>query len=319
MTVEPSTLYVVGTPIGNLGDLSLRAAATLRTVDAVVCEDTRRTGKLLAHIRQLATAEQPSVAEPDQAAAGRPDLLVANEHTEYRRIPEVLDRLGRGQALALVTDAGMPMISDPGRNLVVAVVDAGFPVEVVPGPTAMSAALVVSGLPTERFAFEGFLPRKGRQRRERLAAAAAETRTMVFYEAPHRLLSTLRDLAAVCGAARPVAIGRELTKLHEEVIRTTLGQAAELFASQDPRGEFVIVMAGVGDDNEAAGDDELQRLLRDRLDQGSTTRDAVAAVVATTGEPKRRVYELATALVAGNQSGPQPEPSGKAAEGGIGP
>ena len=284
--VEPGTLYVVGTPIGNLGDLTVRAAATLRSVDAVVCEDTRRTRRLLAHIRS-----EPS--DGTEVTAPRPDLLVANEHTEYSRIPEVLERLGRGEALALVTDAGMPTVSDPGGAVIGAVIEAGRRVVVVPGPTAVSSALALSGRSTQRFVFEGFLPRKGSERRDRLQALADETRTIVLYEAPHRLVRTLRDLASVCGPDRRVSVARELTKLYEDVVRTTLADAARRFDDSAPRGEFVLVVEGAASPSDPLGDSELVELIDRRLAAGDSTRDAVAAVVAETGQPKRRIYELA--------------------------
>ncbi|MDH3301975.1 MAG: 16S rRNA (cytidine(1402)-2'-O)-methyltransferase [Acidimicrobiia bacterium] len=290
--VEPGTFYIVGTPIGNLGDLSLRAAVTLAAVDAVVCEDTRRTGGLLAHIRTNLAVR--SAANPDsELDTRRPDLLVANEHTEYSRTPEVLDRLGRGEALALVTDAGMPTVSDPGASVIAAVIEAGHRVVVVPGPTAVSSALALSGLPAERFVFEGFLPRKGADRRDRLTALAGESRTIVVFEAPHRLLRTLRDLAAACGADRRVSVARELTKLYEEVDRTTLAEAARRFATEQPRGEFVLVLEGAPAPSGVLSDTELTELIDRHLAAGDTTRDTVSAVVAATGQPKRRIYDLA--------------------------
>jgi len=290
--VEPATFYVVGTPIGNLGDLSFRAAATLAAVDAVVCEDTRRTGGLLAHVRtNLASTFAPDSGSEVQGR--RPDLLVANEHTEYSRIPEVLDRLDRGEALALVTDAGMPTVSDPGASVIAAVIEAGHRVVVVPGPTAVSSALALAGLPTERFVFEGFLPRKGADRRDRLTALADEPRTVVVYEAPHRLLRTLRDLAAACGQDRRVSVARELTKLYEEVDRTTLAEAARRFAAEQPRGEFVLVLDGAPAPSGVVSETELTEMIDRHLAAGHTTRDAVSAVVAATGQPKRRIYDLA--------------------------
>ena len=198
--MSEGVLVLVGTPIGNLGDLSPRAAEALAGADVVCCEDTRRTGKLLAH-----------------AGIPRPTLVVVNEHTEEREVPRIVERLGRGERVALVSDAGMPGISDPGERLVAAAVAAGHAVEAVPGPSAGLTALVVSGLPTGRFVFEGFLPRKGSSRRERLAAVSAEPRTAVLYEAPHRLARTLEDLAAACGPDRRVVVARELTKLYEQV------------------------------------------------------------------------------------------------------
>ena len=277
-------LYIVGTPIGNLGDLTIRAAEILGSVDAVICEDTRRTGKLLAHIGNRG----------DRTT--RPDLVVANEHTEVPRIAEIVDRLERGQCLALVTDAGMPTISDPGAAVVAAVVAKGFEPEVVPGPTAVSAALALGAQPTDRFVFEGFLPRKGRERTDRLAALATEDRTIVLYEAPHRLRRTLTDLAGICGGDRPVSVARELTKLHEQVLRSTLAEAHDHFCRHDPRGEFVLILAGRSTERPTQTDVALLDALQDRLDQGLSKRDAVAEVVAETGEPKRRVYDLATTL-----------------------
>ena len=272
---EPGSLVLVGTPIGNLGDLAPRAAEALAGADAVCCEDTRRTGKLLS----LAGIER------------RP-LVVVNEHTEAREIPRVLARLARGERVALVSDAGMPGISDPGERLVAAAVAAGHPVEVVPGPSASLAALVVSGLPAGRFVFEGFLPRKGAGRSERLAAVAAEPRTCVLYEAPHRLARTLADLAVACGDDRRVVVARELTKLHEEVWRGTLGQATAWAAERQPPGEMVIVLAGAP---AAAppGDEDVLAALRDELEGGATTRDAAKAVAERLSVPRRRAYDMA--------------------------
>lgn len=282
MTASRGRLSVVGTPIGNLSDLTPRAAEVLAAVDAVVCEDTRRTGRLLAHLG----------ARTD----GRPALVVANEHTEVPRLGEILDRLAAGEHLALVTDAGMPTISDPGRHVVALAAEHGYPIEVVPGPTAVSSALALSGLAAERYVFEGFLPRKGRERAERLAAIGGEERAVVLYEAPHRLRATLADLASACGGDRPVAVARELTKLHEEVLRTTLAEAGRHFETTEPRGEFVVVVAGRPSPDGPVDDDELVAALRRSLAEGRSKRDAVAEVARSTGEPKRRVYELSIHL-----------------------
>jgi len=272
---QAGSLVLVGTPIGNLGDLAPRAAEALAGADAVCCEDTRRTGKLLS----LAGIER------------RP-LVVVNEHSEAREIPQVLARLARGERVALVSDAGMPGISDPGERLVAAVVAAGHAVEVVPGPSASLAALVVSGLPAGRFVFEGFLPRKGAGRTERLGAVARELRTTVLYEAPHRLARTLADLAAACGDGRPVVVARELTKLHEEVWRGTLGGAVAWAEDRQPRGEMVIVLAGAP--AAAPPDDEdVLAALRDELAAGATARDAARAVADRLSVPRRRAYDLA--------------------------
>jgi 16S rRNA (cytidine1402-2'-O)-methyltransferase len=273
-------LVLVGTPIGNLGDLSPRAVEALRSADAICCEDTRRTGRLLQH-----------------AGLDRRPLVVVNEHTEAREVPGVLARLGRGERVAVVSDAGMPGISDPGERLVRAAIAAGHPVEVVPGPSAALAALVSSGLAAGRFVFEGFLPRKGPGRAARLAAVAAEPRTVVLYEAPHRLARTVADLVGVCGPDRRVAVARELTKLHEEVWRGSLGDALAWVRAAAPRGEIVLVLDGAP---AAAPPDEeaLVDALRDELAAGATARDAARAVAARLDVPRRRVYDLATRLAA---------------------
>jgi 16S rRNA (cytidine1402-2'-O)-methyltransferase len=273
-------LVLVGTPIGNLGDLTPRAAEALGSADAICCEDTRRTGRLLQH-----------------AGVERPRLIVVNDHTEAREVPGVVARLGRGERVAVVSDAGMPGISDPGERLVRAAVAAGHAVEVVPGPSAALAALVTSGLPAGRFVFEGFLPRKGSGRTERLGAVAAETRTVVLYEAPHRLARTVVDLVEACGPERRVAVARELTKLHEEVWRGSLGAALAWVRAAAPRGEIVLVLAGAP----AAGppdDGALVDALEHELAAGATARDAARTVAARLGVPRRRVYDLATRLTA---------------------
>lgn len=269
-------LVLVGTPIGNLGDLAPRAIEVLAGADLVCCEDTRRTGRLLEHAGIRARA-----------------LKVANEHTEAGLAAEVAERVGRGEVVAVVSDAGMPGISDPGERLVAAVAAAGGAIEVVPGPSSALAGLVASGLPTGRFAFEGFLPRKGSGRTARLAAVAAEERTTVLFEAPHRLVRTLEDLAGACGPDRRIAIARELTKLHEEHWRGTLAEALARALASEPRGEHVLVLAGAPAPAEV--DDEAIREALARLRAaGLSTRDAVADVAAALGVPKRRVYDLAT-------------------------
>jgi 16S rRNA (cytidine1402-2'-O)-methyltransferase len=267
-------LVVVGTPIGNLGDLSPRAVDALRSADIVACEDTRRTGRLLA-----------------AAGIDRRELVVANDHTEARAARALVERARAGAVVALVTDAGMPGVSDPGDDVVSAFVAAGLDVEVVPGPTAATTALAGSGLPTGRFVFEGFLPRKGSGRSERLSAVAAEQRAVVLYEAPHRAERTIAELAEACGPDRAVAIGRELTKLHEEWYRGDLAGAAEWLAAE-PKGEFVIVLGGAEPPAEVT-DDELRAALDAERAAGASTRDAVAAVVERYGAAKRRVYDLA--------------------------
>ncbi len=273
--VNKAALVLVATPIGNLGDLSPRAAEALGAADTIACEDTRRTGRLLAHL-----------------GISAPRLLVVNEHTEYDATSTVVERIRAGERVVLVSDAGMPGISDPGELCVRAVIDAGFPVEVVPGPSAADTMLVASGLPTGRFVFEGFLPRKGAERAARLTELAGEGRTTVLYEAPHRLARTLRDLAEKCGADRRVAIGRELTKVYEELWRGTVGEALARTEEVTPRGEYVVVLAGADAPPEPDDDDLIAAINREKA-AGASTRDAVDAVAGRHGVSKRRVYALA--------------------------
>lgn len=267
-------LVLVATPIGHLGDLSPRATAALADAAAIVCEDTRRTGRLLVH-----------------AGVSGKRLLVANEHTEASCAAQVRELLDGGATVAVVTDAGTPGISDPGERLVRTAIDGGHVVEAVPGASALLAALVVSGLPTDRFVMEGFLPRQGRDRTDRLTEVAREPRTVVLYEAPHRLARTLADLVDACGADRPVAVARELTKLHEETWRGTLADAAARAAAAEPIGEHVIVLAGAPAAAPAT-DDDLRAALAAARAGGRSTRDAVAEVAAAFGVPKRHVYDL---------------------------
>lgn len=269
-----STLWLVATPIGNMADLAPRAIETLGTAALVCCEDTRRTGLLLS--RSGIRAER---------------LAVCNEHTEARCTDDALSTLDAGDDVALVSDAGSPGISDPGERLVRAVIDRGHRVSGVPGPTAAIMALTISGLPTGRFAFEGFLPRKGRERSERLAAIAHEPRTTVLYEAPHRLRKTIDDLRSVCAADRMIVVARELTKLHEETLRGTL---ADIDVGE-PRGEYVLVLDGAPEPR-APSDDEVTAELRRELAGGASRRDAAAAVARRTGRRRREVYDLALAI-----------------------
>jgi 16S rRNA (cytidine1402-2'-O)-methyltransferase len=273
-------LWLVGTPIGNLGDLSSRAGDVLRSADVIACEDSRRTGRLLAHL-----------------GIAHRTLLVVNEHTEFGRRSEILGHLAAGRTVAMVSDAGMPLVSDPGARIVHEALEAGFEIEVAPGPTALITALVLSGLAADRFVFEGFLPRKGEARSRRLASFVGEERTVVFYESPRRAARSLQDLIAVCGGSRRVAVARELTKLHEEVLRGTLTEVVERLGAE-VRGEVVVVLEGAPKPGEPA-DADLESRLRSELAGGSTLRDAVAVVVSATGAPKRRVYGLAIALASG--------------------
>ena len=270
-----STLWLVTTPIGNLGDLPPRAVDVLAHVGLICCEDTRRTGLLLQH-----------------AGVRAERLAVCNDHTEVSRIDDVLRVLGDGRDVAVVSDAGTPGISDPGERIVRAAIEAGYDVSAVPGPSAAIMALTISGLATDRFVFEGFIPRKGADRAARLADIANEHRTIVIYEAPHRILRTLEDLRDACGDDRQVVVTRELTKLHEEVVRGPLGE----IDIGGPRGEYVVVLDGATIDDRPISDDDVRRALRAELADGSSTRDAAATVAKDLGRPKREVYALAIGL-----------------------
>ncbi len=273
-------MILVGTPIGNLGDLSPRAVEVLRDAEVIACEDTRRTRALLSR--------------EDIPAGGR--LRSVPAHDEEARAGDLVGRVAAGARVAFVTDAGMPAISDPGALLVRACLDAGLAVEVVPGPDAATTALVLSGLPTDRFVFEGFLPRKGRARAERLAALAAEPRTAVVYESPRRVVATLGDLVAVCGADRPIALARELTKVHEEVVRGPVGEVLAGLGGADPRGECVIVVGGAPASDAPPTPEALDAAVLEQLAAGASTRDAAAVVSARLGVPRREAYARAVEL-----------------------
>lgn len=268
-------LFIVGTPIGNLADWSPRAQEVLASVGLIACEDTRRTGSLLA---------KHNIANPG--------FVVMNEHTEQKARDRVVDALLGGESVAIVTDAGMPTISDPGAVAVAAAHEAGIETVVVPGPTAVSAALSLTGFGSGRYVFEGFLPRKGGERSARLRELASERRIIVLYEAPHRLIRTLTDLASVIDGERPCVVARELTKLHEQLWRGSLGQAAE--AIGEPRGEYVIVIDEALP-RPAASDEDLDAAIAQARATGLSTRDAVAEVAAEFAVSRRRVYELANA------------------------
>ncbi len=277
MTSGGGRLVLVGTPIGNLSDLSPRAVQALTEADVIACEDTRVTRKLLSH-----------------AGITGHRLIAVHEHNEAASAARLVDLAAGGQTIAVVSDAGMPGISDPGERLVTAAVEAGLPVEVVPGPSAAITALVLSGLPADRFCFEGFLPRKGGERKRRLAAIAAETRTTVVFEAPHRVAVLALELASACGADRPVAVARELTKIYEEVWRGTLGEAVAWLDQKEPRGEYVLVIGGAPP--VAVDDAAIELALERRLAAGDARRSAVDAVAADLDVPRRRVYEAALRL-----------------------
>ncbi len=273
--MSEAALVLVATPIGNLADLSPRAVEELSSADVIACEDTRRTGRLLQHA----------------GVEARP-MVVINDHTESRERARILDRLDRGERVVLVSDAGTPGVSDPGERLVSAATAAGHTIAVVPGPSAAISGLVVSGLPTGRFVFEGFLPRKGSGRTRRIEALAVEERTMVLFEAPHRLVRTLGDLAATLGDDRRVVVAREMTKLHEEIFRGTLAEGVG-WAEAGVKGEAVVVIAGAPEAAEPTDEEILSELASARAG-GASTRDASADVAARLGVPKRRVYTLAT-------------------------
>ena len=269
-------LVLVATPIGNLGDLSPRAASVLEQADVIAAEDTRRTRKLLTHA---------GIKSGNR-------LRAVHAHNEAQQAQVLVDLVRDGATVAYVSDAGMPGISDPGERLVRACVEAGVAVEVVPGPSAALTALVLSGLPTRRFHFEGFLPRKGKERRERLDALASYADSIVLYEAPTRTAATLADLAGVLGAARPAALVRELTKLHEEARRGSLGGLATSASAAEPRGEVVIVVGPRGPDDEV-DDEAVDVAVYQALDRGATVRDAAAEVARDLGVTKKRAYDVA--------------------------
>jgi 16S rRNA (cytidine1402-2'-O)-methyltransferase len=272
-------LLLVATPIGNLGDLSTRATEALRDADVIAAEDTRRTRALLTH-----------AAIP---AAGR--LRSVHAHNEQESADWVVDAVREGRCVVYVTDAGTPGISDPGERLVRACVEAGLHVDVVPGPSAVLTALVLSGFPTDRFVFEGFLPRRGVDRRERIAALVPEARTVVLYESPRRVHTTLTQLLGACGPLREVAVARELTKLHQEVWRGTLDEAVGHVELGEPRGEHVIVLAPAPPPPEAS-DDEIDAHVTAALAEGLSTRDAAARVARDLGVARRRTYDAAMRL-----------------------
>ena len=269
------TLYLVPTPIGNLGDISRRTAEILSSVDFIAAEDTRVTVKLLNHLE---------IKKP---------MVTYHRHNCDTVGPAILDRLLAGETCALVTDAGTPGISDPGEDLVALCAADGVEVVAIPGPCALTAALSVSGLPTGRFTFEGFLPMNKKNRKARLDALAREERTMIFYEAPHKLRATLDDLAAAFGPDRPMAVCRELTQLHEEVIRTTLGEAVSRYAEQEPRGEFVLVVAGRPPQVETGDEDAALARTEELYRAGLPLKAAAAQAAEEFGVKKRALYNRA--------------------------
>jgi 16S rRNA (cytidine1402-2'-O)-methyltransferase len=267
---------LAATPIGNTADASAHLVQVLRDADVVAAEDTRRLRNLAARL--------------NVEIGGR--VVSYHEHNEGSRTSNLVDRIAAGQLVVLVTDAGMPSVSDPGYRLVAACIDAGLPVTTAPGPSAAITALALSGLPVDRFCFEGFLPRKAGQRRDRLRGLATEDRTMVFFEAPHRTAEVLTDMAELWGDSRAAAVCRELTKTHEEVRRGTLRDLAT-WARDGLRGEITLVVRGATEQKLELSDDELAERVRVIEQSGSTRRDAVDAVAAMTGVSRRRVYAAA--------------------------
>ena len=268
------TLYLVPTPIGNLGDISQRMAQTLEQADFIAAEDTRVSIKLLNHL---------GLKKP---------MVTYHRHNTETGGQAVIDRLLAGENCALVTDAGMPAISDPGEELVARCAQQGIPVVTIPGPCALVTALAASGQPTGRFTFEGFLAMNKKNRRAHLDALREEERTMIFYEAPHKLQATLKDLCQTFGPDRPVSLCRELTKLHEEIRRTTLGEAEEYYRENPPKGEFVLVVRGAPPKREEEATlEDGQALVEELMAQGTSQRDAVKQAAKTLGLSRNQLYD----------------------------
>ena len=269
-------LYLVPTPIGNLGDISIRCRETLEQADFIAAEDTRVSLKLLNHL------------------GIKKSLVSYYEHNKASKGNVILDRILAGETCALVSDAGSPAISDPGEDLVKQCAEAGITVCAIPGPCAVITALSISGQSTGRFCFEGFLSMAKKSRKEHLESLKEEQRTMIFYEAPHKLVNTLEDMAAVFGMDRPISLCRELTKLHEEVVRTTLGQAIEKYTAQPPKGEFVLVVAGAPEkEKEVFTAQDAAGRVRQLVEGGMSRKDAIKQTAAELNLPKNVVYEAA--------------------------
>lgn len=269
-------LYLVPTPIGNLSDISIRCRETLEQADFIAAEDTRVSLKLLNHL---------GIKKP---------LISYFEHNKSLKGEMIVQRILAGETCALVSDAGSPAISDPGEELVKQCAEAGITVCAIPGPCAVITALSISGQATGRFCFEGFLSTAKKSRRDHLESLVNETRTMVFYEAPHKLLNTLEDMAGVFGENRPISLCRELTKLHEEVIRTTLGEAIELYRQQPPKGEFVLVVAGAEPvEEKVATEEDAVKRVKELMDGGMSRKDAIKQAAQELHLPKNVVYDAA--------------------------
>ena len=269
-------LYLVPTPIGNLGDISQRCRETLEQADFIAAEDTRVSLKLLNYL------------------GIKKSLVSYYEHNKSQKGQWIVERILAGETCALVSDAGSPAISDPGEELVRQCAEAGITVCAIPGPCAVITALSISGQATGRFCFEGFLSTAKKSRREHLESLVSEQRTMIFYEAPHKLVATLEDMAQVFGNDRPISLCRELTKLHEEVVRTTLGQAIEKYTQQPPKGEFVLVVAGAKPEvKEAATEEDAASRVKALMEQGLSRKDAIKQTAKELDLPKNVVYDAA--------------------------
>ena len=274
--VEGGVLYLVGTPIGNLSDISERAKKVLSEVDFIAAEDTRNSAKLLLCL------------------GIKGDLVSYHEHNKRVAGERLIARLLAGESCALITDAGMPAISDPGEDVVALAAEAGVRVAVVPGPCAAVSALAMSGLPTGRFAFDGFLPVKGKERRGRIEALAREERTAILYEAPHKLVTTLTDLCDALGGERRISLCRELTKLNEEVLRFTLAEAVKYYSEREPRGEYVLILEGI---ESVAAEEDFSSLspeehVKRYTDGGMSRKDAIKAAAKDRGMAKSEFYKL---------------------------
>lgn len=277
---QPGTLYIVGTPIGNLEDITYRAVRVLQNVDLIAAEDTRHTGKLLHHFQ----AKAPQISYHD--------------HNRHSRHPEILAHLNNGKAIALVTDAGMPGIADPGYELVIACLEANIPVVPIPGVSAVTTAISASGLPTDRFVFEGFLPVKGQERQSRLEFLASEVRTIIIYESPHRLQQTLKDLAKVLGLERKIVLARELTKLYEEFWRGSLEEAITQLKNKEPQGEYTLVIAGTSVALPHLSTEEIEaELTKMILQEGISRSQASRQLAKITSHSRRELYQIALEIV----------------------
>lgn len=275
---KPGTLYIVGTPIGNLEDMTFRSVRILQSVDMIAAEDTRHTGKLLQHF-QIKTPQ-----------------MSYHEHNRNSRIPEIIEQLKYGKAIALVSDAGMPGISDPGYELIKACVDAEIDVVPIPSATAAITALSASGLPTNRFVFDGFLPAKSQQRREYLESLLIETRTLVFYESPHRLRETLQDFADILGSDRQIVIARELTKLYEEFWRGTIEEAIAHYQQKEPQGEYTLLVAGIEPSKPQITEAELKAELLGMMKQGASRSQASRQLAKEISISRNKLYQLALTI-----------------------